>query len=312
MFVAVHPVGHLLEGVLDVRADPGLGQRPRELLGGRLRRVPGDGVEGLEQAEAAGRRLLAHEHEHVGELRARTCLARRLARSRRTSGGTTNPTTTPSTSPEEGRMSGATSMNTMPSSTPTTTDDDAEHRPLAGAPRQVRPLEQRHRLGWSTHGPRHDLLAHVDQARLIALACRLRGLALGRRPAAGRTASIVSIRSLRCDLKAGADIDGDEQEQPEERARTAMATSSGSPSTVVDRGPMATCPRGPLPASAGTSLRPSSVGGHDRCRRHGGRAPSRRRDSGDPTLKALPSAVRARTSCTPVRPGGRVTVNDTC
>ena len=68
MFDAVHPLRHPLERLTDVGADPGLGQRPRELLGCGLGGVLGHRVERLQQREAR-RQAAGNEREHVGQLR---------------------------------------------------------------------------------------------------------------------------------------------------------------------------------------------------------------------------------------------------
>ena len=65
--VAVHPLGQPVEAVLQVGADPGLGQGARELLGRGLGRIAHDGVDRLRQREPGGQ-AAGQQRQHVGQL----------------------------------------------------------------------------------------------------------------------------------------------------------------------------------------------------------------------------------------------------
>ena len=150
--LAVHPVGHPLERFLDVGADARLRHGPGELLGGRLRHVVSDRVEGLRQGES-GREAAGDEGEHVGQLPlelAGPAPGEVLQHHRRHD----EPDDDAQEGPEEGQQAVAVDEQDAQQQ-PDDDRDDAKDRPLPRPPGQVGALQK-------LHGPRGRLTTLDD------------------------------------------------------------------------------------------------------------------------------------------------------
>ena len=290
--VAVHALGHVLEGVRHVGTDPGLGQGPRELLGARLGGVARHGVERLEQAEAAGE-AGGRQHEDVGE-QGLELAGPAPGEVPQDDGGQDETGDDADDEPDQ-RVPGQ--EQDVADEPADEHGEDPQDEPLARTPRQVGPVEQHHRPAGRL-AARHELLAHVDQALADRAGRRLGGRGLG----AG-TAQAVGLdrRDPLLALRAEGRREGGEHEEEDPAEQRQRQTAGRRPRVRRRR-------RGARHRGAGDGTGAADSSSVDATT--GASAP---RSRGAVAVNGEPDAMPLTSmGWTPVRPAGRRTVKETC